>query len=166
TQQDPIGLAGGLNLYQYAPNPLGWVDPWGLSRCGIEGKFKEIGKSDLPAWIKNSFKNGQYKTVMTTEYLTLYRVFGGDARIDGSFVGSLPALNKIQAKIDSALLPEWKNTRYFEATLKIPKGTILQIGKVEQQTMMSGAVLEGGADQILLPQGYPISWITNVRFLK
>nr|WP_310793628.1 RHS repeat-associated core domain-containing protein [Pectobacterium parmentieri] len=25
--QDPIGLAGGLNLYQYAPNPLGWVDP-------------------------------------------------------------------------------------------------------------------------------------------
>ena len=31
TQQDPIGLAGGINLYQYAPNALGWVDPWGLS---------------------------------------------------------------------------------------------------------------------------------------
>ncbi|MFH3350913.1 RHS repeat domain-containing protein, partial [Klebsiella aerogenes] len=31
--QDPIGLAGGLNVYQYAPNPLGWVDPWGL-KCG------------------------------------------------------------------------------------------------------------------------------------
>ncbi|MEY0247848.1 RHS repeat-associated core domain-containing protein, partial [Morganella morganii] len=31
TQQDPIGLAGGLNLYQYAPNPLMWVDPWGLN---------------------------------------------------------------------------------------------------------------------------------------
>ncbi|WP_218729128.1 RHS repeat-associated core domain-containing protein, partial [Enterobacter chuandaensis] len=30
TQQDPIGLAGGINLYQYAPNALGWVDPWGL----------------------------------------------------------------------------------------------------------------------------------------
>nr|WP_308303320.1 RHS repeat-associated core domain-containing protein [Klebsiella aerogenes] len=29
--QDPIGLAGGLNVYQYAPNPLGWGDPWGLS---------------------------------------------------------------------------------------------------------------------------------------
>ncbi|KJL93276.1 hypothetical protein SS22_22860, partial [Enterobacter hormaechei subsp. xiangfangensis] len=29
TQQDPIGLAGGINLYQYAPNALGWVDPWG-----------------------------------------------------------------------------------------------------------------------------------------
>ncbi len=28
---DPIGLAGGLNSYQYAPNPTGWVEPLGLS---------------------------------------------------------------------------------------------------------------------------------------
>ncbi|AVE40736.1 Rhs family protein [Providencia stuartii] len=28
---DPIGLLGGVNLYQYAPNPLGWIDPWGLA---------------------------------------------------------------------------------------------------------------------------------------
>ena len=27
---DPIGLLGGWNLYQYAPNPLGWIDPLGL----------------------------------------------------------------------------------------------------------------------------------------
>nr|WP_258878925.1 RHS repeat-associated core domain-containing protein [Paraburkholderia sp. BL6669N2] len=29
--QDPIGLAGGFNLYQYAANPVLWVDPWGLA---------------------------------------------------------------------------------------------------------------------------------------
>ncbi|WP_167401645.1 hypothetical protein [Mixta calida] len=103
---------------------------------------------------------------MTTKEVTLYRVFGGNAKIDGSFVSTSPALNKIQAKIDSALLPEWKNTRYFEATIKVPKGTVLQVGKVEKQTMMSGAVLKGGADQILLPQGYPMSWISDVRFLQ
>ncbi|CAB5707770.1 Cell wall-associated polypeptide CWBP200 [Delftia tsuruhatensis] len=30
--QDPIGLDGGQNLYQYAPNPNGWIDPWGTKR--------------------------------------------------------------------------------------------------------------------------------------
>ena len=30
--QDPIGLLGGFNLYEYAPNPIGWVDPFGLNR--------------------------------------------------------------------------------------------------------------------------------------
>lgn len=29
--QDPIGLLGGVNNYQYVPNPTGWVDPLGLS---------------------------------------------------------------------------------------------------------------------------------------
>ncbi|WP_279609281.1 RHS repeat-associated core domain-containing protein [Burkholderia diffusa] len=29
--KDPIGYAGGHNLWQYAPNPTGWIDPLGLS---------------------------------------------------------------------------------------------------------------------------------------
>ncbi|NCI80910.1 hypothetical protein GW622_04095, partial [Serratia marcescens] len=37
TTQDPIGLRGGLNLYQYAPNPLMWVDPFGLT-CSHSAK--------------------------------------------------------------------------------------------------------------------------------
>ena len=28
--KDPISYAGGLNLYHYAPNPTGWIDPLGL----------------------------------------------------------------------------------------------------------------------------------------
>ncbi|MCL7423477.1 MAG: polymorphic toxin type 47 domain-containing protein, partial [Methylobacter sp.] len=31
--QDPIGLAGGVNLFQYAVNPVNWIDPLGL-KCG------------------------------------------------------------------------------------------------------------------------------------
>ena len=30
--QDPIGLWGGLNLFAFAPNPIGWSDPLGLAK--------------------------------------------------------------------------------------------------------------------------------------
>uniref|UniRef100_UPI0025AB08D8 RHS repeat-associated core domain-containing protein n=1 Tax=Providencia stuartii TaxID=588 RepID=UPI0025AB08D8 len=42
TQQDPIGLAGGLNLYQYAPNPLTWVDPWDWAKNKQPNYSKKI----------------------------------------------------------------------------------------------------------------------------
>lgn len=32
---DPIGLRGGLNLYSYAPNPLKYADPLGLTPCAV-----------------------------------------------------------------------------------------------------------------------------------
>ena len=31
TTQDPIGLLGGFNCYQYGLNPTGWIDPYGLT---------------------------------------------------------------------------------------------------------------------------------------
>ena len=31
TTRDPIGLLGGTNVFQYAPNPTGWIDPFGLT---------------------------------------------------------------------------------------------------------------------------------------
>ncbi len=49
TQQDPIGLEGGLNLYQYAPNPLGWVDPLGLAGCSAyKGKLSSKASEMKP----------------------------------------------------------------------------------------------------------------------
>ncbi|MGY2042454.1 RHS repeat-associated core domain-containing protein, partial [Pseudomonas pergaminensis] len=37
---DPVKLAGGVNAYQYVPNPTGWVDPLGLSVCPGEDGCK------------------------------------------------------------------------------------------------------------------------------
>ncbi|WP_286741115.1 MULTISPECIES: RHS repeat-associated core domain-containing protein [unclassified Pseudoalteromonas] len=49
--QDPIGLVGGINHYQYAPNPVNWVDPFGLS-C------KEDEERRLKASLKKAFNEG------------------------------------------------------------------------------------------------------------
>jgi RHS repeat-associated protein len=39
---DPIGLAGGTNLYRYAPNSLSWIDPWGWACGELSGKAQEV----------------------------------------------------------------------------------------------------------------------------
>ena len=41
TTRDPIGLRGGDNVFQYAPNPTGWVDPFGLAADSVLDK---VGK--------------------------------------------------------------------------------------------------------------------------
>ncbi|MDG5493411.1 RHS repeat-associated core domain-containing protein [Niveispirillum sp. BGYR6] len=56
TTQDPIRLAGGSNLAAYAPNPVEWVDPLGLS-CGV-GK---TGKADF-------YVNSKGETLPSTGY--------------------------------------------------------------------------------------------------
>ncbi|MND98716.1 putative deoxyribonuclease RhsC [compost metagenome] len=61
--QDPIGLTGSLNLYQYAVNPMIWIDPWGLT-CSTDAKalranMVAAGKSE-PA-----FKNSAHHIVMS-----------------------------------------------------------------------------------------------------
>ncbi len=44
---DPVKLAGGINAYQYVPNPTGWVDPLGLNTClGGDGCKPDLVAND------------------------------------------------------------------------------------------------------------------------
>ncbi|SDQ63374.1 RHS repeat-associated core domain-containing protein [Pseudomonas sp. UC 17F4] len=50
--KDPIGFAGGLNVYAYAPNPVEWVDPLGLAK-------KKIKASGTPKQAQTKVKREQ-----------------------------------------------------------------------------------------------------------
>ncbi|QPI53017.1 RHS domain-containing protein [Massilia antarctica] len=47
--QDPIGWNGGNNLYQYAANPSGWVDPLGLSPITVDPSSLNFSRSWVSA---------------------------------------------------------------------------------------------------------------------
>nr|WP_282599440.1 RHS repeat-associated core domain-containing protein [Pseudomonas mosselii] len=53
--QDPISYLGGVSLYQYVPNPIDWIDPWGLARIknAVDGdrrhqQFNDVIKKKHP----------------------------------------------------------------------------------------------------------------------
>jgi len=163
-----LGLAAGENVYSFGPNVQTWNDPLGLCkkkvRTAIDNKVTDIDQQKLPDWIAKSFTDSQYRTVVTKEDVTLYRVFGGNSDAGGAFATTAQAGNRINAKISCALLPEWGGSKMYEATIVVPKGQILNIGKVAPQTIKStGTVLDGGADQILMPQNWPLDWIKGVK---
>ncbi|MDC2825533.1 RHS domain-containing protein [Rodentibacter pneumotropicus] len=52
TTQDPIGLQGGMNLYQFAPNVQAWVDPLGLNTYQCTRALGQLSGTD-GVWIFN-----------------------------------------------------------------------------------------------------------------
>ena len=63
TSQDPIGLLGGLNIYQYASNPVAWIDPLGLS-CSLDAK-KLRTNMQKEGIDEPNYKNSAHHTVMS-----------------------------------------------------------------------------------------------------
>ena len=58
----------------------------------------------------------------------------------------------IDAKLRLALDPKWFSTKAYEEKILLPKGSVINVGIVAPVTLNTGAVLPGGADQILLPK--------------
>ena len=47
-----------------------------------------------------------YRTVVIEQNITFYRTYDAGAKVSGSFVTTTPAGNRINAKINTALVPE------------------------------------------------------------
>ncbi|CRM39875.1 RHS repeat-associated core domain-containing protein [Pseudomonas sp. 24 R 17] len=86
TTPDPIGLAGGLNLYQYAPNPLSWIDPLGLMKCSSPPKGRKVSRTvyrfEEPGRIGTTWQAHKWNVESTHRYTTkgVGGVYGANSR--------------------------------------------------------------------------------------
>lgn len=98
-----------------------------------------------------------FRTVESEEDVTLYPVFVGKADTVGGFVITHRRSARLEPRWILLCSPAWKNTRTYEAAIRIPKGTVLNIGKVAPSFVKeSQALFHGGVDQALIPCVWPI----------
>ncbi|WP_175404182.1 RHS repeat-associated core domain-containing protein, partial [Pseudomonas sp. 31 E 5] len=59
---DPVKLAGGINAYQYVPNPTGWIDPLGLNaNCPATGRKSAECEKQAELTAPEVSRNGAFK---------------------------------------------------------------------------------------------------------
>jgi hypothetical protein len=63
----------------------------------------------------------------------------------------------LQARLDSALLPEWGNTATQMSVIRVPAGTMIYEGIVAPQST-STLFLLGGGNQVYIPKVNP-KWL-------
>jgi RHS repeat-associated protein len=114
---DPIGLAGGLNNYQYVPNPTGWVDPLGLVSELKNGPGSNAGQLALydPAFAANQMRGygismydeNVYQFLSSLKEMTLGPP-GGKAWLSPADQ-AFKATSKSQLALESGLAPSVVN---------------------------------------------------------
>jgi RHS repeat-associated protein len=185
--QDPLGILGGLNSYQYADSdPINWIDPLGLIKVenngfeGIAGKEttnnllgKEIGEysamnpGPLTDDLAGTFSGGRYKEIVLEQDTILYRAGTADKPF-GQFFSVESPQGILQTRIDKAVLPKWPGggTSPIDSSIavKIPAGTRVYVGEVGSQH----GIYIGGTQQIVVPKSWAIKGteIMEIKPLK
>ncbi|MFP9228583.1 hypothetical protein A0E43_08470 [Pectobacterium cacticida] len=158
---DPIGIAGGDNLYAYAPNPLNWVDPLGLSKCSLgkeTGRYSAIKPSPLDRDLAETFSGGKYREIILAQDTSFFRA-GVSTNPFGRFFSLDRPQSIIQTRVDKAVLPKWPNgsasplDSVYE--IKIPAGTKVYVGQVGYQ---NGFYL-GGTEQIVILEPWNVGTV-------
>ncbi|WP_407704418.1 RHS repeat-associated core domain-containing protein [Winslowiella arboricola] len=152
---------GGTNLYSYAPNPLNWVDPLGLSKCSLgqkKGKYSAVKPGPLSDDHAGTFAGGRYQEIILAKDTDLYRA-GISTREYGQFFSVDKPQSIIQTRVDKAVLPKWpdggESALDTVFKIRVPAGTKVYVGEVGSQ----GDFYMGGTQQIFIYEAWKIPGI-------
>jgi len=157
--KDPIGLLGGEYLYEYAPNPSGWIDPLGLTTCqkipiknnSARNLLKARGLSKTQRQeVISSFDDQIYASQgLAGERFVITESAAGAA--SGVFVTRCSAGTTSSERRQNLALPP-SNTAEFESSVALARNQILIEGKVAPQPQW-GAEKTGGGWQVVTAGG-------------
>jgi RHS repeat-associated protein len=139
--QTPSGQQALSNVSTFATNAIRWGPA--------------SGRGPLPGAVVATFRSGSYTESVTQEATVLYRAYGGNAGQLGTYWSRIAPSGPLQARIDSALLPQWGNTAENVARIVVPRGTTIYEGFAAGQ-----GSLMGGGSQVFLPRVNPL-WLAK-----
>ena len=97
--------------------------------------------------MKNFCGGNYYVTTAKNDFITLYRLHGGQSGQDGQYWSVEQRSGNESYRHDMAVLQRWGNTLQNESTLLVPKGVFLFEGKVGAQEHYLG-----GGWQVFIPR--------------
>ncbi len=119
-------------------------------RTAIEEDIQDIEDEPLPDDLAKAFVDGEYRTVVTTDCVLLYRVFGGEEDMVGPVFCTREFASEEEARQAMAELPEYGNSCQYTGVVLVPAGTVLRVGKTASQRASDGTVYAGGEDRVII----------------
>ena len=159
--QDPIGFAGSDNFYEYAPNPIRWIDPYGLAPCKkkvanprinmehiFQGEINSKGQATGFHHEGSIGHSGKARIIQVVQGPNLRGVYRGKVEIFNTKTAIW-----VQKSVPSTFYPKtWSRSKVISEIKSAYKNGCI-IGNKFSGVSNSGVIIEGYVNQ----KGYDIN---------